>query len=933
MTRKQRRIVLIGSALGVLALAVGLVLNALRDSIVFFNSPTDVVEKQIEPGERIRLGGLVKEGSVERGENLAVRFDVTDGKTTITVAYQGLLPDLFREGQGVVTEGALDTSGTFKADSVLAKHDEAYMPKEVADALKKQGHWKTDGEKHRRLADAGAPAVIAELGHYALVLALALALVQSCVPLYGARTNDPALMAVGGPTALAQFLFVAISFGALVTCYLRSDFSVVNVFENSHSLKPLIYKITGVWGNHEGSMLLWVLILSLFGALVALFGGNLPARLRANVLSVQSWIAVAFVLFILMTSNPFLRIAQPPFEGRDLNPILQDPGLAIHPPMLYLGYVGLSISFSFAIAALIEGRIDAAWARWVRPWTLLAWIFLTLGIAMGSYWAYYTLGWGGWWFWDPVENASFMPWLVATALLHSAVVMEKRNALKIWTILLAIIAFSLSLIGTFLVRSGVLTSVHAFATDPTRGVFILAILVLFIGGGLALFALRAPLLRQGGLFAPISREGALVLNNLFLVTACATVFVGTLYPLALEALTGEKISVGAPFFNATFAPLFIPLLIAVPFGPLLAWKRGDLLGVAQRLIGAAAIAAVAIAVVFAMEGGGPVLVPFAIGLAFFVMAGAVTDIVERTGLLQGAALDRLRARLRSAAIGLGHGVCAFRARDCAARDRRRDAVGRSSASPRSSPDRPITIRRYELYFDGMTQRQGPNYRELAAHFTVRRLGEVVGVMEPSKRTFPSRNIARTTESALMTRGVSQLYLSLGDVSPDGSIAVRLYYKPLVLLIWLGPLRDGDRRRAVAVRPAVAGRCAAARQEQGRRWRRRSRAACGGCAFSWSRWRLLVHAPARAVQPDEVLADPDARSARTRPLQGTALHGLPESVDRRFGRAAGARSAHPGARAAAGGRQRRAGARFPGRALRRVRAAASRASAHTPRCSG
>src|SRR5437868_1612771 len=373
-------------------------------------------------------------------------------------------------------------------------------------------------------------------------------------------------------------------------CYVRSDFSVLNVFENSHSAKPLVYKLSGVWGNHEGSMLLWVFILTIFGALVALFGGNLPARLKASVLAVQSSIAAAFLLFILITSNPFLRVSEAPFEGRDLNPILQDPGLAIHPPLLYVGYVGLSISFSFAIAALIEGRIDAAWSRWVRPWTLLAWIFLTLGIAMGSYWAYYTLGWGGWWFWDPVENASFMPWLAATALLHSALVMEKRDALKVWTILLAILAFSLSLLGTFLVRSGVLTSVHAFASDPMRGVFILAILVLFIGGGLALYAWRAPLLKKGGLFVRVSREGALVLNNLFLVSACATVFIGTLYPLALEALTGEKISVGAPFFNATFAPLFVPLLIAMPFGPLLAWKRGDLLGVAQRLIGAIAIA-------------------------------------------------------------------------------------------------------------------------------------------------------------------------------------------------------------------------------------------------------------------------------------------------------------------------------------------------------
>jgi cytochrome c-type biogenesis protein CcmF len=603
------------------------------------------------------------------------------------------------------------------------------------------------------------------------------------VPVLGARRNDPALMGVAEPTAIAQFCFVAIAFAALTMCYVRSDFSVVNVFENSHSAKPLIYKISGVWGNHEGSMLLWVLILSTFGALVALFGGNLPARLRANVLGVQSWIAVAFYLFILVTSNPFLRISEPPFEGRDLNPILQDPGLAIHPPLLYLGYVGLSISFSFAIAALIEGRIDAAWARWVRPWTLLAWMFLTLGIAMGSYWAYYTLGWGGWWFWDPVENASFMPWLAATALLHSALVMEKRNALKVWTILLAILAFSLSLIGTFLVRSGVLTSVHAFANDPARGVFILAILVLFIGGALALFAIRAPLLKQGGLFAPISREGALVLNNLLLVSACATVFIGTLYPLALEAITGQKISVGAPFFNGTFGPLFVALLVAVPFGPLLAWKRGDLAGVAQRLAGAAGIAAIAAAVVFAMEGGGPILIPFAIGLALFVMTGALTDIVERTGLLRvpfTTALLRAKGLPRStwgaAFAHFGLGVVLL------------GVIGETQWSleriAELKPGQSISIRRYELNFDGVTSRQGPNYRELAARFTVRRHGDVISVMEPARRSFPSRGTA-TTETALLTRGFSQLYLSLGEPNADGSIGVRLYYKPLVLLIWLG----------------------------------------------------------------------------------------------------------------------------------------------------
>src|SRR5467141_1197702 len=477
--------------------------------------------------------------------------------------------------------------------------------------------------------------MIAEVGHYALVLALALALIQSVVPLIGARARDGAMMAVAEPAALGQFGFVALSFAMLVSCYVGSDFSVRNVFENSHSAMPVIYKFTSTWGNHEGSMLLWVLILSFFGALVAAFATNVPPTLKATVLAVQAWIAATFYLFILVTSNPFLRMAPAPFEGEDLNPILQDLGLAIHPPLLYLGYVGFSISFSFAVAALIEGRIDAAWARRVRPWLLAAWMCLTAGIAMGSYWAYYELGWGGWWFWDPVENASLMPWLVGTALLHSAVVMEKREALRIWTILLSILTFSLSLIGTFLVRSGVLTSVHAFATDPTRGIFILAILVGFIGGSLLLFAWRAALLRQGGLFAPVSREGALVVNNLFLTTACATVFVGTLYPLALEALTGEKISVGAPFFNATFGPLFVPLLLAVPFGPLMAWKRGDLLGVAQRLFGAIAIAVITVAVIFAVDGGGgPILVPFAVGLALFVMAGAVTDLLERTALLK-----------------------------------------------------------------------------------------------------------------------------------------------------------------------------------------------------------------------------------------------------------------------------------------------------------
>jgi len=626
--------------------------------------------------------------------------------------------------------------------------------------------------------------MIAELGHYALMLALGLALIQGTMPIVGARTNDPVLMSIAAPTALAQFAFVAMAFTALAVCYVISDFSVLNVFENSNSQMPFIYRLTSIWGNHEGSMILWVSILTFFGALVAVFGNNLPAVLKANALAVQAWIAAAFHLFILMTSNPFVRIPQAPFEGQDLNPILQDPGLAFHPPLLYLGYVGFSIAFSFAIAALLEGRIDAAWARWVRPWVLGAWMCLTVGIAGGSYWAYYTLGWGGFWFWDPVENASLMPWLAGTALLHSAVVMEKRGALKIWTILLAILTFSLSLIGTFLVRSGVLTSVHTFANDPMRGVFILAILVVFIGGALALYGWRAPLLKQGGLFAPISREGALVFNNLFLTTACASVFIGTLYPLALEALTGAKISVGPPFFNATFGPLFIPLMVVMPFGPLMGWKRGDLLGAAQRLLAAAILAALTTAAAFAIEQGGPVLAPLGAGVAVFVMAGAVTDIAERTLVLRlpfRAALQRAIGLPRSAwgaafaHFGIGVTLLGIVAAT---------AWGSERIVEMKVGDN-LDIAHYRLTFAGLFGRQGPNYHDLVGRFTVRRMnGDLIGVMEPSRRSFPSRNMT-TTQAALMTRGVSQLYLSLGDPMQNGNVAVRLYFKPQVLLIWLG----------------------------------------------------------------------------------------------------------------------------------------------------
>jgi cytochrome c-type biogenesis protein CcmF len=627
--------------------------------------------------------------------------------------------------------------------------------------------------------------MIAEIGHYALILALGVAIVQTVLPLLGARLHDPQLAAVAGPAAQMQFILVALAFAALTIAYVTSDFSVLNVWQNSHSAKPLLYKISGVWGNHEGSMVLWVLILALFGAGVAAYGSNLPRELKANVLAVQGSIAAAFLLFIVTTSNPFARLDPAPFDGQGLNPVLQDPALAFHPPFLYAGYVGFSMAFSFAVAALIEGRIDAAWARWVRPWTLAAWMSLTLGIAMGSWWAYYELGWGGFWFWDPVENASFMPWLAGTALLHSALVMEKRDALKVWTILLAIITFSLSLMGTFLVRSGVLTSVHAFAVDPARGVFILAIMGAFIGGALALFAWRAPLLSQGGLFAPISREGSLVLNNLLLTTACAAVLVGTLYPLALEALTGDKISVGPPFFNLTFVPLIVPLLIAMPFGPLLAWKRGDLLAAAQRLMAAACVALGVSILLLALRERGPWLAPFGIGLGIWLIMGALTEIAYRVKLGQAGfgEISRRLASLPRAAYGsaLAHAGLGFAVIGIVA-----TTAWRSEQILALKPGDSAEIAGYTLGFKGVAPRQGPNYRERVAVFTVTRGGKAVTELTPSKRDFTVEQTG-TTEAGIHASWRGDLYAVLGDELKDGAYAIRLYFNPLVRLIWLGAL--------------------------------------------------------------------------------------------------------------------------------------------------
>ncbi|HWU62455.1 MAG TPA: heme lyase CcmF/NrfE family subunit [Ensifer sp.] len=627
--------------------------------------------------------------------------------------------------------------------------------------------------------------MIIEFGLYALVLSLATAIVLSILPVIGARRGDANLMAVAPVAAIGQFILVTIAFGILMHAHLVSDFSVANVWENSHSLIPTLYKVSGVWGNHEGSMMLWLFILSLFTALVAVFGGNLPATLKANVLAVQGWISAAFVLFIVLTSNPFLRLSPPPPEGRDLNPVLQDVGLAIHPPLLYLGYVGFSVCFSFAVAALMEGRIDAAWARWVRPWALAAWTFLTAGIAMGSYWAYYELGWGGWWFWDPVENASFMPWLAGTALLHSALVMEKREALKIWTVLLAILTFSLSLLGTFLVRSGVLTSVHAFASDPSRGVFILAILVIFIGGALTLFALRAGSLTAGGLFAPVSREGALVLNNLILTVSTATVLIGTLYPMALESLTGEKISVGAPFFNLSFGLLMLPLLLAVPFGPLLAWKRADLLGAAQRLFFAVAVGFVIAIAIWYFEKGGPVLAVFGMALAFYLMVGALTDLWLRGGFGKvpfSTALRRLTGLPRSAIgtafahFGLGVSVLGIIA----------VSAFQTENVLEMKPGQTVEAGGYVLTFEGMKRGQGPNFSEDRGTFTLSKAGASLGTISSSKRIYMARQMP-TTEAGIRTFGLSQFYIALGDVMPDGGIVVRVWWKPFIVCIWFGAL--------------------------------------------------------------------------------------------------------------------------------------------------
>lgn len=622
--------------------------------------------------------------------------------------------------------------------------------------------------------------MITELGHFALILAFLVAIVQTVIPLIGAAKRWTGWMSFAETAAIAQFLLVAFSFAALVWAFTTSDFSLRIVVENSHSAKPMLYKISGTWGNHEGSMLLWVLIVAVFGAMAAFFGAGLPPTLKARVLAVQAAVGVAFYAFILLTSNPFDRLIIAPFDGRDLNPLLQDPGLAFHPPFLYLGYVGLSMAFSFAVAALIEGRVDASWGRWVRPWTLAAWIFLTIGIALGSWWAYYELGWGGFWFWDPVENASFMPWLLAAALLHSAIVVEKREALKSWTILLAIIAFGFSLIGTFIVRSGLLTSVHAFANDPERGVFILIILVVFIGGALTLYAARAQAMEAKGVFGMVSRESALVLNNILLAVSCFVVFFGTLWPMVAEMAFDRKLSVGAPFFNAAFTPFMVALGIVLPLGAMLPWKRGKL-GKAAHSLRFAFLLAVALGLlVWVMQTGRSALGPVGLFLGAWITFGAIVDLWSRTGRKNN--LQRLfrlpGADWGKAAAHTGLGVTIFAIAGLTAWEVEDIRVAQTG--------QPFEVGQFTLTLEQVRNVEGPNYFSTTADVKVEQAGRTIATLHPEKRDYPVSRMP-TTEAAIDYRFLRDLYVVIGDQQTNGGWVVRTYIKPLANWIWGGCL--------------------------------------------------------------------------------------------------------------------------------------------------
>jgi len=647
--------------------------------------------------------------------------------------------------------------------------------------------------------------MIPELGHFALILALCVAVVQATLPLIGAARNRLSWMAVARPAAQAQLLFMLIAFGALTYAFIVHDFSVAYVAHNSNTRLPLIYRISGVWGAHEGSLLLWALTLVIWTNAVLLFSRSLPASIVSRVIGVLGLISIGFLLFMLLTSNPFDRLLPAAAEGRDLNPLLQDPGLAIHPPMLYMGYVGFAVPFAFAVAAMLSGRLDAAWARWSRPWTNVAWMFLTLGIALGSWWAYYELGWGGWWFWDPVENASFMPWLVGTALMHSLAVTEKRSAFKAWTVLLAIFAFSLSLLGTFLVRSGVLTSVHAFATDPERGVFILIFLVIVVGGSLALYAWRAPQIRSTGRFQLFSRETALLLNNVILVVAAASILLGTLYPLILDALGLGKISVGPPYFNSVFIPLTAPLALLLGFGVMSRWKQdnfGRLFGLLRWAMLAAVILGLAWAVLMPEFRLAAVV---GLVLAVWVVASSVVAFRARLSGKQNL-LPALRAIPRGFyGMTLGHlGVAVF-------------IVGITLTSlysiekdVRLAPGESYEMGGYRFQFEGVQELSGPNYSGHHGRLTVTRDGDLVKVMEPEKRIYFVQR-QPMTEADIDAGLTRDLFIALGEqVDAQGGWSVRLYVKPYIRWIWLGAvimaigglLAATDRRYRLAVRQAA-----------------------------------------------------------------------------------------------------------------------------------
>jgi cytochrome c-type biogenesis protein CcmF len=667
--------------------------------------------------------------------------------------------------------------------------------------------------------------MIAEIGLFSLILALLVATVQATIPLIGAARGDLLWMRVDRPAAFAQFCMVAISFGCLVWVHVTSDFTVQNVVQNSHTDKPLLYKITGVWGNHEGSMMLWTFILVLYGLAVSLFGRQLPPELRARALAIQGMIGFGFILFILLTSNPFVRVDPAPVNGEGLNPLLQDPGLAFHPPFLYLGYVGFSMAFSFAIAALIEGRVDAAWARWVRPWTLVAWCALTLGVAMGMWWSYYTLGWGGYWAWDPVENASLMPWLAGTALLHSAIVAEKRDTLKSWTIFLAIVTFSLSLLGTFLVRSGVLTSVHSFANDPRRGLFILLLLGIVTGGSLILYAIRAPVLKGGGLFALVSREGGLLFNNIVLSTGAATVLLGTLYPLFMDALKLGKVSVGPPYFNIVMVPLMAPMFVVMAIGPFLAWKRGDIPQAMSRLTFTLVVTAVTFLATLLVAGfsSRSAWAAVGLGIAAWLLFGSLSEWAGRIRLFRSPLSDAMHRawHLPRSAYGMtiGHIGVALVLIGVAG-----SLAWRSEFLQVMRPGDTATVAGYQVRFLGEEENvKGPNYTATRGNFIATRDGRLVADLAPERRQYLNPQQSKSTV-AIYTNFISDLYVVLGDPAEHDGSVVHIFHNPLVPWIFFGAIvmvfggivsltdrhhRIGAPLRRLHARPAVVPPSAAA----------------------------------------------------------------------------------------------------------------------------